>query len=161
MPKILSADLADDVRDEDLLAQPDDESADAEGKVVERDEAACQLVGDVAVPDDRAGDELRKEEQVERRVHRTLLCGRIMSVDVHDVGDRVKRDRRRCRSGAAHAAPQADRSRLPRAAELTLSTKKLAYLKTPSTIRLTLTAAASTRLALSALRARATAIAIR
>ena len=56
------------------------------GEVVERHDAARELIGDVAVADDRSGDQLRKEQQIERRVHRALLRGR------------VARDRRRRRT---------------------------------------------------------------
>ncbi len=61
------------------------------GEVVERHDAARELVGDVLVADDRPGDQLRKEQQVQRRVDRALLRRRLAPVDVDDVGDRVER----------------------------------------------------------------------
>ena len=78
------------VRDQDLLAEPDDEAAHALGEVVDADDAARELVGDFAIADDRPGDELRKEQQVERRVDRALLRGRVTAVDVDHVGNRVE-----------------------------------------------------------------------
>ena len=84
----------DDVGDQHLLAEPDDEAADAVGEVVERDDAARELIGDVPVADDRSGDELRKEQQVERRMDRALLRGRVAAVDVDDVRDGVEREER-------------------------------------------------------------------
>ena len=67
----------DDVRDQHLLGEADDEAAHAAGEIVERHDAARELVGDLAVADDRTGDQLRKEQQVQRRVHRALLRGRV------------------------------------------------------------------------------------
>ena len=63
----------DGVRDQHLLAEADDEAADAGREVVERDATAGELVGDVAVADDRSGNQLREEQQVERGVDRALL----------------------------------------------------------------------------------------
>ncbi len=80
----------DDVGDEDLLAEADDEAADAVGEVVDRHRAPRQLIGEIAIPDDRAGDELREQQQVQRGVHRTLLRDRVAAVDVDDVRDRVE-----------------------------------------------------------------------
>ena len=42
------------------------------------------------VADDRAGDQLRKQEQVQRGVDRALLRPGITPIDVHDVRDRVE-----------------------------------------------------------------------
>ena len=84
----------DDVGDQHLLAEPDDESAHAVGEVVDRHHAPRQLIGDVAVADDRAGDQLREQQQVERGVHRALLRGRVAPRDVDDVRDRVEGEER-------------------------------------------------------------------
>ena len=135
MAKILSAGPATTLAIEHLLGEPDDEAADAVREVVEADGPSRELVGDVAVADDRAGDELRKEQQVQRRVDGALLRDRVAPVDVDDVGDRVEREER-----------DADRQQHARHDErldvvatrnsvLTLSAKKLAYLKTPRTAR--------------------------
>src|SRR5262249_24888355 len=66
-----------DVGDEDLLRQADDEAADAVREVVERHPPERELIGDVAVPDDRSGNELRKQQEVQRRMDRALLRRRI------------------------------------------------------------------------------------
>ena len=84
----------DDVGDQHLLREADDEAAHAVGEVVERDDPPRQLIGDVAVADDRSGDQLRKQQQVQRRVHRALLRRRVAAVDVDDVGDGVEREER-------------------------------------------------------------------
>ena len=79
------------VRDQDLLAEADDEAPDARGEVVEADHAAGELVGDLAVADDRPGNELREQQHVERRVNRALLRARVAAVDVDHVRNRVER----------------------------------------------------------------------
>ena len=61
------------------------------GEVVERDDALFELIGDVAVADDRSGDELREEQQIERGMHRALLRRGVAPVDVDDVGNGVER----------------------------------------------------------------------
>ena len=151
----------DDVRDQHFLGEPDDEAADAVREVVERHDAPRELIGDVAVADDRAGDQLREEQQVERRVDRALLRRRVAAVDVDDVRDRVEGEERDA-DRQQHARHD---ERLRRASAsssaLTLSAKKFAYLKTPSTTRLTATATARRRVARAGVpRARSTAIAI-
>ena len=84
----------DDVRDQHLLREPDDEPPHAVREVVERHEPPRELIGDVAVADDRAGDELRKEQQIERGVHGALLRRGIAAVDVDDVRDGVEGEER-------------------------------------------------------------------
>ena len=137
----------DDVRDQHLLGEADDEAAHAVGEVVDRHDAARELIGDVAVADDRSGDQLRKQQQVERRVHRALLRGRVAPRDVDDVRDRVEGEERDA-DRQQHARDRRSAGRAPQpSSALTLSAKKLAYLKMPSTTRLTVTANASRRAA--------------
>ena len=145
-PKIWSAGPATTFAIEHLLGEADDEAADAVREVVERDDAPRELVGDVAVADDRAGDELREQQQVERRVDRALLRGRVAAVDVDDVRDRVEREERDAdRQQHARHDDRLDAA-AARNSVLTLSAKKFAYLKTPRTTRLTATANASSAL---------------
>ena len=80
MAKIAIGRSGDDVGDQHFLGEADDEPPNAVREVVDRHQPPRQLIGDVAVADDRAGDQLRKEQQVERRVHRTLLRGRVAAV---------------------------------------------------------------------------------
>ena len=84
----------DDVGDQHLLREADDEAPNAAGEVVDRDDPPRELIRDVAVADDRPRDQLRKQQQVQRRMHRALLRRRIAAVDVHDVGDRMEREER-------------------------------------------------------------------
>ena len=84
----------DDVRDQHLLGKTDDKPPDPVRQVVDRDPSAGELIGDVAVADDRAGDQLRKQQQIQRGVDGTLLRRCIPAVDVHDVRDGVEGEKR-------------------------------------------------------------------
>ena len=160
--KMLSAGPATMLAISTFLPRPMTKRRTPYGEVVERHDPARELVGDVAVADDRSGDELRKEQQVQRRVHRALLRGRVAPVDVDDVRDGVEREERdadrqqHARHGESAGAPSDASS------ALTLSAKKFAYLKTPSTTRLTAIARTPEPCArgLRTPRARSTAIAI-
>ena len=90
MPKIWSAGPGDDVGDEHLLREPDDEPLHAGGEVVQRDDSPRELVREVAVTDDRSGNQLRKEQQVERGMDGALLRRRVAAMDVDDVRDGVE-----------------------------------------------------------------------
>ena len=140
MAKILSAGPATTFAISTFLARPMTNRRTPYGEVVERHDAPRELVGDVAVADDRSGDELRKQQQVERRVHRALLRRRVAPVDVDDVRDGVEGEERD--ADRQQHARHGDRLRRARrcSSALTLSAKKLAYLNTPRTTRLTVTA---------------------
>ena len=144
--KILSAGPATTFAISTFLPRPMTKRRTPYGEVVERHDAPRELIGDVAVADDRPGDELRKEQQVERRVHRALLRRRVAAVDVDDVRDGVEGEERDADRQQHARHVERRRRRRRQSSALTLSAKKLAYLKTPRTTRLTATANASQRL---------------
>ena len=94
MAKILSAGPATTLAISTFFARPITKRRTPYAKSSSRTIAARELIGDVAVPDDRAGDQLRKEQQVQRGVHRALLRDRVAAVDVDDVRDRVEGEER-------------------------------------------------------------------
>jgi hypothetical protein len=80
---------------------------------------AGELVGDLAVADDRARNECRKQQQIERGVDRALLRGRVAAVtSTTDRMERVERDadgQQHLRDGnARRSATPAGRSRCRR-----------------------------------------------
>ena len=83
-----------DVGHEHLLGQTHDEAPGAVGEVGTTNRARGQLRRDVAVADDRAGDELWKEQQVERGRHRPLLRHRVATLHVDHVRDGVEGEER-------------------------------------------------------------------
>ena len=72
----------DRVGDEHLLAEAVAEAVDAQGEVVARSRPPHELVADLVEPDDRAGDELREERDVQREVERVAEVARDAAVDV-------------------------------------------------------------------------------
>ena len=97
MGDVIEGDLRqrrDDVGDQHLLRQPDDEDARADGSAPERLAALVELARDRLVADDRAGDELRKERDVERDVDRIAVGAEAAPVDVDDVGQAVEGEER-------------------------------------------------------------------
>jgi hypothetical protein len=81
------------VGDQHLLAEAEDEPPNAVSEVGETMLTRGDLGGDVAPADDRSGDQLRKEQDVEREVGKPPLRIRILLVHVDHVRDRVKREK--------------------------------------------------------------------
>ena len=97
MRDVIEGDLRqrrDDVGDQHLLRQPDDEDARADRGAPERLAALVELAGDRLVADDRAGDELGKERNVERHVDRIAVGAEASPVDVDDVAEAVEGEER-------------------------------------------------------------------
>ena len=84
----------DDVGDQHLLRKSDDEDARSDGGAPEGLPALVELSRDRLVPDDRAGDELRKEGNVKRDVDRIAIGAEAPPVDVDDVGQAVEGEER-------------------------------------------------------------------
>ena len=83
------------VGDEHLLRQAHDEALKAHRHPFPSDGAVRQLLVDIVVADDGAGDELREKRDVEHHVQQIALRRHIAPVHVDDVGDgleRVERD---------------------------------------------------------------------
>jgi len=78
------------VRDEHLLPEPEHEAADTYSKIRPGRPMGPQLVRDVVVADDRAGDELGEHRNVECEVDDLALGGDLPAVDVDEVGERVE-----------------------------------------------------------------------
>ena len=96
--------------------------------------------------DDRAGDELRKEGQVEQHVGQPAAYRDIASVDIHDIGDAMEGEER-----DADGKDDLDERQFMGQAEavgrpLTDPTKKSKYLNVPRMHRWTATATATIRL---------------
>jgi hypothetical protein len=86
----LVGDRAHRVRHEEFLGQPRREAAHTCIDVIEGDPPALELAGDLAVADDRAGDELREVDDVEREGGQGALGGHHATEDVDEIGDQVK-----------------------------------------------------------------------
>jgi hypothetical protein len=56
--------------------------------------AGEDLTRDVLVADDRPGDQLRKQENVERKAAGVTLRERVLAVNIYQLGDRVKGEER-------------------------------------------------------------------
>ena len=79
--------MGDGVGDDHFLAQAEDEALDADRHVMGIETARLDVVGNFMVAHDRPGDELGKEEDVEREVEDILARFRRAVVDVHLIGD--------------------------------------------------------------------------
>ena len=77
---------ADAVGQQHLLGQADDEHIHARGKLGDAARALAQLVVQIAVLQDRAGDELREERHERAERHEVSLRARLAAVEVYGVG---------------------------------------------------------------------------
>ena len=78
------------VGDEQLLGKADDEALYADVNPLPRYLTVRELLLNVFVPDDRAGDELREEERVEPGIERIVRDARIAAIDVYYIGKAVE-----------------------------------------------------------------------
>jgi len=84
----------DDVGNQNFLRQTDDEAVEALQPVRVKRFAVADLVGDVAVAHDGAGDELRKHDDVKHVVAQALHRLVYLAVGVERVGDALEREER-------------------------------------------------------------------
>ena len=78
------------VGDEHLLAQAHAEQLDALGKAVERLAAVVELIGYVAVADDRSGDKLREQRHIGSETDKALGNRRVVAVYVDNIAHRLE-----------------------------------------------------------------------
>ena len=78
------------IRDQDLLAETEDEAANAVREIGKPRVVRDELRGNVAKANDRTGDQLREKEDVERECRDTGLRRGVALIDVYDVRNRVK-----------------------------------------------------------------------
>ena len=90
MPEHRGGERAHLVGDEHLLSQTDAEQLHALCEAVEGLFAVVELIGYVAVADDGTRDQLRKQRDVGAEVDEALRDGRVVAVDVDDVGHRLE-----------------------------------------------------------------------
>ena len=96
---------ADNVRDQELLAEADDDTTDAVHEVADAHHSFGHLMGEIAVMDDRTCDERRKKREVQRRVHKSPLGAAVATVHVNQVGDRVQSQERNTKR-KQHTCPE-------------------------------------------------------
>ncbi len=82
------------VGNQNLLRQAIDEALHAVAKVRQRLPAVHDLLLDGVVADDRAGDELREERDVEAHIPHTLLRLRLAVVNVKEIGQELEGEER-------------------------------------------------------------------
>ena len=75
---------------QDLLGKPDGEHGHAAGEFLDRMRARLELVGHVAEPDDRAGDELREHADEAGEVDEAPDRARLAAIDVNRVAHRLE-----------------------------------------------------------------------
>ena len=80
----------DHVGDQDLLRQTDDENARADRDAAEREPARVELPGDGLVANDRPGDQLRKEGDIESDIDGIAVGSEPPPVDVDDVREAME-----------------------------------------------------------------------
>ena len=78
------------VGDQHLFGETHTEDAHALGEVVERLTAVIQLIGDVLIADDRAGDQLREQRYIGAEGDDVLLHRRFSAIDIDGVGHRLE-----------------------------------------------------------------------
>src|SRR6185312_11681012 len=78
----------------DLLRETEYKAADPVGDIGRAPVAPCDLVGEVPPANDRARDELRKQQDVQGEVEEPALGFGVALVDVHHVRDGVERKER-------------------------------------------------------------------
>ncbi len=82
------------VRQQHLLREPHHEALDAEREIHPRDALVAQLLRDVVVFHDRAGDELREHRDVEREVDDVAVRLHLAAVDVDQIRHRLEGEER-------------------------------------------------------------------
>ena len=84
----------DHVGDQHLLRQADDENAGADRSVRQRQPSRVELTGDRLVANDRSGDELGKQRDVQGDIDRIAIGLEAPPVYIDDVGHAVKGEER-------------------------------------------------------------------
>ena len=77
--------LVEDIGQQHLFGKAENEAASAVGGIGQRVVAVLQLGGNVGVPDDGPGDELREHGHIGGKVDKVPLGGHIAPVHVNDV----------------------------------------------------------------------------
>ena len=85
---------AERVRDQHFLPETEQKAAETIGHIGRAPVAACDLVGEVPPADDRARDELREQQNVQREIEEPPLGPGVALVDVDHVRDGVEREER-------------------------------------------------------------------
>ena len=87
-------DRRDGVGDDDLLGEPEPEPVDARREGIERLLSLDELVADLVEANDRPGDQLREERDVEGEIKRRHKVAGRAAVDVDEIAQRVEREER-------------------------------------------------------------------